>query len=56
MRENTEGFYSDRNMYLGVGELMPTKDVAISIRNITRKGSMRIAETGFQYAQERRKN
>ena len=55
MRENTEGFYSDRNMYLGVGELMPTKDVAISIRNITRKGSMRIAETGFQYAQERRK-
>ena len=30
MRENTEGFYSDRNMYLGVGELMPTKDVAIS--------------------------
>ena len=55
MRENTEGFYSDRNMYLGVGELMPTKDVAISIRNITRKGSMRIAESGFQYAQERRK-
>ena len=55
MRENTEGFYSDRNMYLGVGELMPTKDVAISIRNITRKGSMRIAETGFQYAQERKK-
>ena len=55
MRENTEGFYSDRNMYLGVGELMPTKDVAISIRNITRKGSTRIAEVGFQYAQERRK-
>ena len=55
MRENTEGFYSDRNMYLGVGELMPTKDVAISIRNITRKGSTRIAEIGFQYAQERRK-
>lgn len=56
MRENTEGFYSDRNMYLGVGELMPTKDVAISIRNITRKGSTRIAEIGFQYAQERKKN
>lgn len=55
MRENTEGFYSDRNMYLGVGELMPTKDVAISIRNITRKGSTRIAEIGFQYAQERKK-
>ena len=55
MRENTEGFYSDRNMYQGVGELMPTKDCAISIRNITRKGSTRIAEIGFKYAQERRK-
>ena len=25
-RENTEGFYSDRNMYLGIGEFMPTLD------------------------------
>ena len=55
MRENTEGFYSDRNMFKGVGELMPTPDVAISIRNITRKGSTRIAEIGFKYAMERRK-
>ncbi len=55
MRENTEGFYSDRNMFKGVGELMPTPDVAISIRNITRKGSTRIAETGFQYAMGRKK-
>src|SRR3954447_25504509 len=26
MRENTEGFYADRNMYKGGGEFMPTED------------------------------
>ena len=55
MRENTEGFYSDRNMFMGTGEFMPTEDVALSLRKITRHGSTRIAEIGFQYAQERRK-
>ena len=43
-------------MYQGVGELMPTKDCAISIRNITRKGSTRIAEIGFKYAKKEEKN
>ena len=28
-RENTEGFYADRNTYAGTGEFMPTADVAI---------------------------
>ncbi len=28
MRENTEGFYSDRNMVGGPGEFMPTEGVA----------------------------
>lgn len=54
-RENTEGFYSDRNMFLGGGEFMPTEDVALSIRKITRKGSTRIAETGFRLARNRRR-
>ena len=32
VRENTEGFYADRNMHLGTGEFMPTADVALSVR------------------------
>ena len=29
VRENTEGFYADRNMHQGVGEFMPTPDLAL---------------------------
>nr|WP_282059934.1 hypothetical protein [Bacillus pumilus] len=36
-RENTEGFYPDRNMYHGVGEWMVTPDVAISTGVFTKK-------------------
>ena len=36
VRENTEGFYADRNMHQGIGEFMPTPDVALSVRKITR--------------------
>ena len=54
-RENTEGFYADRNMYQGVGEFMPTEDVALSVRKITAKGSRRIAVAGFELARARRK-
>ena len=35
MREATEGFYPDRNMYAGCGEFMPTEDIALSVRKIT---------------------
>ena len=56
VRENTEGFYSDRNMFLGSGEFMPTEDVALSVRKITAKASHRIAQVAFQYAQRRRKH
>ena len=31
-RECTEGFYADRNMFMGPGEFMPTEDMAISMR------------------------
>ena len=54
-RENTEGFYADRNMFSGSGEFMPTEDVALAVRKITRQGSRRIAETAFQLAERRRK-
>jgi 3-isopropylmalate dehydrogenase len=54
VRENTEGFYSDRNMFAGNGEFMPTPDVAIAVRNVTRAASMRIAEVAFELAAKRR--
>ncbi|HKA73027.1 MAG TPA: isocitrate/isopropylmalate dehydrogenase family protein [Xanthobacteraceae bacterium] len=55
VRENTEGFYADRSMHLGPGELMPTPDLALSLRKITRAGSTRIAEAAFRLALRRRK-
>src|SRR5256714_3301405 len=53
VRENTEGFYADRNMFAGNGEFMPTPDVALAVHKITRKGSTRIAETAFKLAMTR---
>jgi 3-isopropylmalate dehydrogenase len=55
VRENTEGFYADRNMAVGSGEFQPTEDVALSVRKITRKGSIRIARAAFELARRRRK-
>jgi 3-isopropylmalate dehydrogenase len=55
VRENTEGFYSDRNMYQGVGEFMPTPDVALSVRKITAPASRRIAQSAFGLATRRRR-
>lgn len=55
MREATEGFYPDRNMYKGVGEMMPDPDMALSVRKITRHGSMRICREAFKLAMQRRK-
>ena len=55
VRENTEGFYSDRNMFMGPGEFMPDEDMAISMRKITAKGSNRIARAAFDLAMQRRR-
>ena len=55
VRENTEGFYADRSMHLGPGEFMPTPDLALAMRKITRHGSTRIAEAAFKLAMQRRK-
>ena len=55
VRENTEGFYSDRNMFAGSGEFMPDPDMALSLRKITARGATRIAQTAFALARSRRK-
>jgi len=55
MREATEGFYPDRNMTRGWGEVMPSPDLALSIRKITRRGSERIARRAFEWAMRRRR-
>jgi 3-isopropylmalate dehydrogenase len=55
VRENTEGFYADRNMQAGSGEILVTSDVVISLRRITRPACNRIARVAFELAERRRK-
>ena len=54
VRENTEGFYSDRNMFAGTGEFMPDPDMALSVRKVTAKASARVARAAFDIARGRR--
>ena len=56
VRENTEGFYADRNVESGNSEILVTPDVAISLRRITRVCCERIARSAFQLAMQRRKH
>ncbi|WP_448616845.1 isocitrate/isopropylmalate dehydrogenase family protein [Modestobacter sp. URMC 112] len=53
-RENTEGFYADRNTFAGTGEFMPSADVAICLGVFTRPAVERIARTAFDLARRRR--
>lgn len=55
VRENTEGFYADRNTFAGTGEFMPTPDVAIAHGIITRGAVERIAHSAFELARRRRR-
>lgn len=55
MRECTEGFYPDRNMYAGSGEFMPDENMALSVRKVTAHACNRIARRAFELAQTRRK-
>ena len=50
LRENTEGFYPDRNMAWGYGEFKPTDDVGLALRVITGEACERFARYAFQYA------
>lgn len=56
VRENTEGFYADRNVESGGSEILVTKDVVISLRRITRLCCERIARTAFELAMTRKKH
>jgi 3-isopropylmalate dehydrogenase len=55
VRENTEGFYSDRNMHAGTGEFMPDPDLALSIRKVSAKACERVAVAAFELARGRRR-
>jgi 3-isopropylmalate dehydrogenase len=55
VRENTEGFYADRNTYAGTGEFMPSPDVAIAMGVFTRPRIERIARVAFDLARRRRR-
>lgn len=50
IRENTEGFLADRNLYKGYGEFMPTKDLVMSLRVLTRSGIEQITRYAFEFA------
>ncbi|WP_227982908.1 isocitrate/isopropylmalate dehydrogenase family protein [Nocardia spumae] len=54
VRENSEGFYADRNMFAGAGEFRPTPEVAMSIGVITRDACARIARQACELASGRR--
>lgn len=54
-RENTEGFYTDRNMHIGGGEWQITPEVVVSAGVFTKKAAERIAHAAFKMAMQRRK-
>ncbi|MFT5440061.1 MAG: isocitrate/isopropylmalate dehydrogenase [Alphaproteobacteria bacterium] len=56
VRENTEGFYADRNMAWGSGEFMPTEDVALAVGKATRAGCHRIAVAACELAMRRNRH
>lgn len=55
VRENTEGFYSDRSMFAGTGEFMPDENMALSVRKITALASSQVAKAAFDLARSRRR-
>jgi len=55
VRENLEDFYVDRNMQVGLGEFMPTSEVALAVGKITTEGSRRVARAACEIAGRRRR-
>jgi 3-isopropylmalate dehydrogenase len=53
VRENTQGFYADRNTFEGTGEWMPSPDVAIAQGVFTRPAIERIARVACELAMQR---
>ncbi len=56
VRENTEGFYADRNMESGSSDILVTPDINISLRRITRVCCNRIARSAFRLAMTRKRH
>jgi 3-isopropylmalate dehydrogenase len=56
VRDNHEGLQPDRSMFKGWGEMMPSPDMAISIRLITRQNTDRLARVACELAMGRRKH
>lgn len=52
IRESTEGFIADRNLYKGYGEFMTSKDQVVSLRVISRRACENIAKFAFEYARK----
>jgi isocitrate/isopropylmalate dehydrogenase len=55
VREATEGFYADRNMFSGIAEFMPDSETALSVRKISAKACRRVAHAACALARERRR-
>src|SRR4051794_17592207 len=55
VRENTEGFYADRNMHAGTGEFMPDPDLALAVRKVSARACHAVARTAFELARTRRR-
>ena len=53
LRETTEGFKVDANLFAGYGEFQPTEDMAIGVCVTTRRKSRLIAEAAFEAANVR---
>jgi 3-isopropylmalate dehydrogenase len=53
LRETTEGFKVDTNMFMGHGEFQPTEDMALAVRVTTRRKCNLIARAAFEVAQTR---
>jgi 3-isopropylmalate dehydrogenase len=56
VRENSEGFYADRNMVAGSGEFMPTRDLALVVGVFTREAVRRVVRLAFELAEGRRRH
>ena len=50
IRETTQGFLADRNLYKGNGEFMPDRDTVLSLRVLTRFACERIARFACDYS------
>jgi 3-isopropylmalate dehydrogenase len=53
VRENTEGFYADRNVLDGNGEMRVDEDTVVSVRVVTRRASLNVAGHAFRLAEHR---